>query len=212
MTIPLRYTVLTDGSSDLLLLSPLRWLIAQHTKTQFVLTWAELRNLPNPPKRLGEKIRTAIRLYPCDVLFIHRDAETATHNDRISEIDAALLKANLSDIGVVHVVPVRMQEAWFLFHETALRFASDNPNGNKELNLPPLKKIETIPDPKAKLHELLCEASGLRGRHLKKFNRDLSQRVHRLSTLIDDYSPLRQLAAFNALESEIKKIILHSNP
>jgi hypothetical protein len=44
---------------------------------------------------------------------------------------------------------------------TALRRAAGNPAGRSPLSLPPLSKIEAIPDPKETLHELLRVATEL---------------------------------------------------
>ncbi|BAZ12137.1 hypothetical protein NIES4071_39650 [Calothrix sp. NIES-4071] len=40
---------------------------------------------------------------------------------------------------------------------------------------------------------------------------DLHERVHRVSELIDDFSPLRTLPAFQALEADIQQIIQEQN-
>ncbi|MHC5613360.1 MAG: hypothetical protein ACYTXA_20770 [Nostoc sp.] len=103
------------------------------------------------------------------------------------------------------VIPVRMQEAWLLFDEAALRKAAGNPSGRQALQLPDICRLEQLPDPKDILYGLLCEASGLRGRRLKQFS--VNERVHRLAELIDDFSPLRALSAFQLLETEIQQVI-----
>ncbi|OKH56373.1 hypothetical protein NIES2101_00925 [Calothrix sp. HK-06] len=91
----------------------------------------------------------------------------------------------------------------------AIRFlsaiAAGNPRGNQRLRLPNINKLEQLPDPKEILHGLLYEASGLTGRRLKQFS--VHERVHRVSELIDDFSPLRALSAFQALEADIQQII-----
>jgi len=109
----------------------------------------------------------------------------------------------------VCVIPVRMQEAWFLFDEVALRKAAGNPSGYQPLQLPDTRKLEQIPDPKNTLHGLLCQASGLTGRRLKQFSSEkVSGCVHRLTELVDDFSPLRVLSAFQELEAEIQQVIV----
>jgi hypothetical protein len=37
--------------------------------------WADLGRLPRPPAALQNRILAAIDLFPCDLLFVHRDAE-----------------------------------------------------------------------------------------------------------------------------------------
>jgi hypothetical protein len=97
-----------------------------------------------------------------------------------------------------------MTEAWFLFDEPAIRRAAGCPNGDMDLRLPPLKSVESMPDPKALLLETLRTASNLSGRRLKKFEPDRL----RLANLIDDFSPLRALQAFCAVEEHLRSALL----
>ena len=96
-----------------------------------------------------------------------------------------------------------MQEAWLLFDEAAIRSAAGNPNGRQPLELPQLARIEQVPDPKEMLRELLRQASGLSRRRLER----LDDRPHRVADFIDDFTPLRTLAAFQAFETELGQII-----
>ena len=105
----------------------------------------------------------------------------------------------------VCVIPVRMQEAWLLFDEPAIRTAAGNPNGRNRLDLPRLQHVEGLPDPKEVLYELLRTASGLSGRRHKKL--PVSQLAQRVSDFIDDFAPLRTLPAFTALEDEIRETV-----
>lgn len=202
---PLTFTLLSDGSSDRALLPVLRWLVQQSSSRDFVGQWADLRFLRNPPKRLSERIETALALYSCDLLFIHRDAEGESRDARVTEI-----RGHLDELGspqpAVCVIPVRMQEAWLLFDEGAIRSAADNPRGRTLLPLPSLERVEEIPDPKALLLNLLTTASGLRPGRLHRFAPE--RRVHRLADLIEDFSPLRRLSAFQALEEDLRQVLL----
>lgn len=103
------------------------------------------------------------------------------------------------------VIPVRMLEAWLLFDEVAIRKAAGNPGGKCQLNLPNLRRLEEIADPKNELHSVLQQASELTGRRLKKFN--VYEKIFRVADLITDFSPLRQLSAFQALETDIQQAI-----
>jgi hypothetical protein len=105
---------------------------------------------------------------------------------------------------VVCVVPVQMTEAWLLFDESAIRLAAGNPNGKNPLNLPDLSIIEQIPDPKEILFRILREASGLKGRRLKKFN--MAQSRIRITELVCDFAPLRKLNAFQRFEKDISTL------
>src|SRR6266545_2388637 len=71
----LRFTFVTDGASDRALLPVLTWLLRQHSQRPFQPQWADLLYLRQPPRTLEDKIITALELYPCDLLFVHRDAE-----------------------------------------------------------------------------------------------------------------------------------------
>jgi len=63
---------------------------------------------------LSKKISLSLDLFPCDLLFVHRDTDRETTDARKEEIFKAIeqiseeLKANL----FVCVIPVRMTEAW----------------------------------------------------------------------------------------------------
>jgi hypothetical protein len=101
-----------------------------------------------------------------------------------------------------------MMEAWLLIDETALRLAAGNPNSTSRLDLPLTEAIESIPDPKARIEDLLLRASGLHGpRRLKRFRRDIGSAVQRLSQLIDDFSPLLRLSAFITFKDELEGIL-----
>ena len=204
----LRYTLLSDGSSDKALLPLLTWLLqSHHVECAILPTWADLRRLPKPPKTLSSRIISSLELYPCDLLFVHRDAEKEAREKRVAEIEEAIAQAvkSVQVPPAICVVPVHMQEAWLLFDEAALRRAAGNPRGRQPLELPDIAKLEQLPDPKNILHELLREASGLSPRRLKKFS--VNELVHRVAELIDDFTPLRSLPAFMTLEAEIEQVI-----
>ncbi len=204
----LNFTLLSDGSSDRALLPILTWLLKeQHVMIGINPQWADLRRVPKPPKTLAERIVRAVDLYPCDLLFIHRDAEREGREKRVGEIEAALLEAHkqVEVSPVICVVPVRMGEAWLLFNEKAIRRAAGNPNSQVPLDLPRLMRLEDLPDPKADLYNLICLASGLRGRRLKKLN--VRQSAVRVAEYIEDFSPLRTLPAFKALERDLEEVV-----
>lgn len=204
----LRYTLLSDGSADRALQHVLTWLLREHLAGWAIQPeWADLRRLPQPPRSLPDRIKIGIDLYPCDLLFIHRDAEREPRAVRVTEIRRAVEEVweHLAVPPVVCVVPVRMQEAWLLFDESALREAAGNPNGQHPLQLPDLADVERLPNPKRTLHDLLRAASDLPARRSRRLN--LGALVHRMASLIDDFSPLRQLSAFRELETDFKRTV-----
>ena len=194
----LRVTLVTDGSSDVVLVPILQWLMGQITPEDFEIRWADLRGLSETPRGLSQRLSVAIATYPCNLLFVHRDAEAQDPRIRYGEIQAA----NQTGCGHVCVVPVRMQEAWLLHDEAALREAAGRPSGTEVLSLPPARRWERLPDPKEILYQALRTANGARGRRARRFNP--GRAAHRLADLVTDWSPLRDLAAFTQLEADTR--------
>lgn len=86
----LTFTLLSDGSSDKVLTKILTWIIKQHLSDVPVLAkFGDLRRIPNPPKKLEERIQAALEYYACDILFVHRDAEKHSLEVRKHEISEA---------------------------------------------------------------------------------------------------------------------------
>ncbi len=94
-----------------------------------------------------------------------------------------------------------MLEAWLLFDETAIRRAAGNPNGRDKIDLPKLTRIESEPDPKQLLCDILSKASGLTGRKLKRF-KPLSKR-HLVAEEITSFAPLLKLEPFSRLQDAV---------
>ena len=202
----LRYTLLTDGSSDTALLPILSWALKWHVDCPVQETWADLRYLSRPPKRLADRIQVSLDLYPCDLLFIHRDAEREPLPKRIAEIRQGLEEAGQWKVTpAVCVIPVRMTEAWLLIDERAVRRAAGNPHGQEALDLPSVGTLEHVSYPKSLLYDCLRKASGLSGNRRKRFR--VTESVQRISSFIQDFSPLRSLSAFVCLENSIKRVV-----
>lgn len=200
----IRYVLLSDGSSDKMLMPVLNWLLRRHCP-RYALEpqWADLGRLPRPPKKLPDRITKTLELYEPDLLFIHRDAEKHSFESRHREIKTALTGQTCPP--AVCVIPVRMQEAWLLFDEGAIRRAAGNPNGRMPLQLPPIGSIEALPDPKALLYTMIRDASGRTGTRLKKLKPQKS--AHLISQLIDDFAQLQTLSAFCALEQDLTGVV-----
>jgi len=202
----IRYTLVTDGPSDRLLLAILDWLLGQHLCSPQG-EWFDPRPLAHPPRTLAEKIRRGREMFPCDVVFVHRDAEHRQPGERRSEIRRAAETAAAGD-ACLCVVPVRMTEAWFLFDEAGIRRAAGVPDGLALLGLPPTSRLETVSNPKSILHEALRVASGLSRKRLERFN--VMRAQYRLADRQADYSPLRVLPAFQELETDIVRFLANS--
>jgi hypothetical protein len=197
----IQYTLLSEGSSDQALLPILSFVLRERGAETVESQWADIGRLREPPQTLPEQIRTAIDLYPCDLLFVHRDADRLGHELRKEQIMRGLDEAEIG-VASVCVVPVRMTETWLLFDEQAIRAAAGRPRGRVAVNLPPLRRLEEEAYPKEALHQALRDASELRGRRLRDF--PVTQRVRRVAELIGDYGALRGLSAFRALEQEVR--------
>jgi hypothetical protein len=201
----LQFTLTTDGSFDRVLLNHLRWILRNQLGNRVALQprWADLRSLRRKPANLAEKIRLAVEFYPCDLLFIHRDAEGSNPAARCQEIHDAFVAAGVA-VPYVSVVPVRMTEAWLLFDEQSVRSAAGNPNGEAAIDIP-AKSPEEMADPKIFLHNALRTASELKGRRLRDFN--VRQASHRVAEYVGDFSPIRRLCAFAKLETQIAEVL-----
>lgn len=200
-------TLLCDGSSDRMLIPAIKWLLVEHfPELAFNFEHADIRRFSNKKLTLSERICLALDLFPCEILFVHRDAEKDSYEMREAEIQKAIEHAICELPDVLPVVPIRMSEAWLLIDEDAIRAASGNPNGTMPLDLPPIKSLETIIDPKELLIDKLKLATGLNRRRLKRFNP--SSAIHNLAEMIEDFSQLRSLSAFSRLEEIIKRLDL----
>lgn len=130
----IQYTLLSEGSSDQALLPILSFVLRERGAETVESQWADIGRLREPPQALPDQIRTAIDLYPCDLLFVHRDADRVGHGFRREEIIHALDAAGIH-VESVCVVPVRMTETWLLIDEGAIRGAAGRPRGRAALNL-----------------------------------------------------------------------------
>lgn len=205
MSRSLDFTLVGDGSSDRVLLHPIRWLLCDLGWTVTADHWADFSVLPEQPKGLPNRILAAARLFPARVLVVHRDAERESRAARVREIRAALARLAGVAMPAVCVVPVRMTEAWLLVDEAAVRQAAGNPNGQRPLAMPPIGQLESLPNPKACLHDLLEDACGLPARRRGRLN--AGKAVQRVGELIHDYAPLRRLPAFQAFEEELVRVL-----
>jgi hypothetical protein len=194
-----RYTLLADGASDQRLMPIIDWVMRDiGVEKPLLPQWADRSRFPRKVKGLEERVRLAVSAYPCDVLFVHRDAEKVSYEDRLSEVVSAIQN---SEVVSIPVIPVRMTEAWLLFDEMAIRRASGNPNGRIDINLPDKKKFEELTDPKDTLHGLLRLSSGLSGRRLRQLNESSCAAL--VAGYIDDFSPLKGVTSFDRFRESV---------
>lgn len=202
----LTYTLSSEGSSDQMLLPLLDWVLRQCSRELFNGQWANPDAFDNPAKDAATRIQQSLRYYESDLLFMHRDADGTPLAQRTKEIEDAIAAAHLGHPAVC-VVPVKMTEAWFLFDETAIRYAADNPDGTVPLGLPTHAEAQRRADPKALLREAILTASEASGRQRRGIERGISLRKHIVASRIEDYSPLRAHQAFQQLEHSVRRIV-----
>jgi hypothetical protein len=190
----LKLILICDGTSDICLADVVTWLMDEHfPAVRFRVLPA--RELIPARESLGVRLEKTVHLYAPDLIVCHRDAEANGIDARREEIVQA--SAGI-DVPAVPLIPVRMLEAWLLFSEAAIRSAADNRHGDGPLQLPPIGQLETTANPKQILLTALKDASGLSARRRRAFN---EQRARSLITShVDDFSPLRRLAAFREFE------------
>lgn len=206
----INYTLLSDGSSDKALMPVIEWTIHQIVPSLLIQgVRADLTRLKEQPKDLTHRIDKALELYPCNVLFIHRDSEGEPHSSRQAEIETATSKIS-SYQSIVEVIPVRMMEAWLLIDEQAIKTAAGNPNGRYNVTLPKNTMLEKISDPKLVLKNHLKQASGLKGRQLDKFN--VGKAVHLVADNIDDFSALKNLPSYRAFVEKLTTVLTTYKP
>lgn len=211
MTTDVRTAVLVaEGSSDACLVRVLEWLLKECDPAPRVwrveFATRRLREMvpENPHGGLAAKVYAALAAAPCDLLFVHRDADNAGRGVRVNEIADAVRLVNPAKPHVP-VVPVRETEAWLLVDERAIRNAASNPNGTNVIDLPPVRKIEGISDPKSCLLQALRDASQLGGRHLKRFDAEVCRA--RVVDHMASFEPLRKLQAFRDLEADLSRVL-----
>lgn len=206
-----RFTLLAEGSSDRVLIPILRWMLLHHHGSfDWIGQFAELHELPRPPKGLSERISVTNEYFPSDILFIHRDADRESVEKRREEISSAFAETDgLEDLVWTPVIPVRMTEAWLLISETALRSAVGNLHGKVSLSIPPIGKLEGVPNPKAVLEQHLIIASELTGRRRKKFH--FPEHRARIPDFIDDWKQLLEVPSARRLFEEIGTLTFQSH-
>lgn len=189
-------TLVAEGSSDYVLVPLIEFVLDEHCNIPHVTTFAE--GLPSGPLR--ERVNLALSLHPCDLLFVHRDADRAQVQQREQEIRAALVSPDAPR--AIFMIPVRMTEAWLLIDEMAIRRAAGNTSGVANLGLPPFAKLEAQADPKGLLFAALERASELGPNRLRRFDRNRARR--QVSGFMEDPSILRKLPSFVHFEEQVQ--------
>ena len=171
----MKFLFACEGSSDAALIPHIQRLIVEHSDVGTVDGDSWHRNSP-----LARRIQTGIQAAESvDVLFVHRDANSAGADARFQEIAHAVEAAGVT-VPWVSVVPVRVTEAWLLLDEAAIRKAVGRPNGRTPLDLPTPREAERRAEPKRILADAFLAASEATGRREKIIRRDFSRLRGRL--------------------------------
>lgn len=190
-------TLVGDGPSDEVLIPIISKVIDQRfPDVNYAIVFAKTC-LSDGPRNIAQKSARAIRDYPCHLLIVHRDAEREDPNSRVDEIHVALGNRH----PYVPLAPIRMTEAWLLVDEIAIRRASGNPNGREPIELPNIRTLEYLVDPKSILESLIKSASGLAGRRLNALN--TARLKWRVSENIESLTALRTIPAFARFEDAL---------
>ena len=197
-------TLLAEGSSDGVLI-PLLQLLLQDVFDAPIAATAMANLSISKSLSLTERITQALSLFPSEILFVHRDSDAENPHKRTLEILSAVKHATPTKL--VCVVPVRMTETWLLTQDVPIRRAAGNPHGTIALNLPPLKKLETLIDPKETLFQCLRIAKDGSSRQMHKFIPE--QHRHKVGENTTDLSKLRLLPSFMHLENQLREYSNH---
>ena len=199
----IRFLLVCDGSSDAALITHITRLTLRggHSDPQGQ-TWYR-------PGRLAEKISDGLEFSGgCDLLLVHRDAEASRETPsagperRYDEIEGAVRAVGF-DGPYVGIVPVRMTESWLLLDEPTIRDIAGWRSGVTSLNLPAINRVEHVADPKDRLWQALRTASGLAGRHLGRFERDIPALRYQLLEHLPVVGPLEHLPSWVRFRNDL---------
>ena len=160
----IRFLLVCEGSSDTALLNHIERLLVDCGASEAAGTASCFG------RRVRDKISFGLSYYgEADLLFVHRDANSAGAATRYDEISREVEAAGYSGQWI-GIVPVRAMEAWLLVDEDAIRRVAGRPVSTESLLLPPPHRVESIGDPKEALKRALYRAAAPQGaRRRKKF-------------------------------------------
>lgn len=190
MSRQLSYLLVADGGTDRALVPIIEWAIHRLDPDVEILE-PEFRKRKGPVKDFIDALDTGAM-----IVFIHRDGEAAGLATRLQEFDG------VARDDVVPVVPVRMTESWLLVDAPAIARAADKPSA--VVTTPNSNQLESIGNPKKTLEDLLLDAAGSpTGRRKKQFKRSIVERRVSVASLVNDYSALESLPAFQQFQADL---------
>ena len=200
-----RFLLICEGSSDAALVSHIAELLIDCGASE-ADGIASYRG-----RGIEDKIRHGLEYHgSVDVLFVHRDADSAGRPARLQEIETGRAAAGHRGRWV-GVIPVRMTEAWLLADEAAIRRVAGRPRGMEPLNLPATGKLEEVADPKRMLKDALLLAAGaIRGRRRKRFAADFGGLRRQLLETLPVGGPLEQVAAWVRFRKDVADAVVEA--
>ncbi|MEW2381912.1 hypothetical protein AB0873_07450 [Micromonospora sp. NPDC047707] len=196
-----------EGSSD----RPL----ADHVQLLFLDRGVDV-NLSHPPfdrlTKVGKDVRSRVAKGlelmngEADLIVVHRDADAFRYVDRLKEITTAV-RAVTGDASLVPIIPVTMTEAWLLLDEAAIRHVAGNPNGHRKLDLPKLREVEGLRNPKKKLEECILAASEESGRRRERVKSRFDEHRRQLLERLDRTGLVRRLDSWQRLVEAVDQVV-----
>lgn len=211
MNLDVELALIAEGTSDKVLIQPIRWLCNDIQPDLSYEIEPIIFHDVSPKPDLTTKIEIVLSENRHQIILVHRDQDNMTRIDRTREIETAVGSAynklkSAAVLPCIPIIPVRMTEAWFLIDEASIKKAAGYPNNRVPLNLPSPRQLESVPDAKNLLYDKIRTASGHTGRKLKKVRPQ--QTIHTLADVIEDYSSLDQLPAFQTLRRDLTAAML----
>lgn len=206
-----RFILLCEGSSDRALVPHLERLLVSCGAPATVGFSVPLSTVKDPGGGRGSVLERKMEAVlsvetEYDLLFVHRDSDTAGHETRTREINEASANVALN-VNRVPIVPVRTTEAWILLDEVAIRRVAGKPGGRQPLNLPRPSRVEHLADPKGALETALVAASGCSGNRLRKFRNKFGQHRRILLEQLPIGGALDHVPAWARLREAISALV-----
>ena len=213
----IQFLLVCEGSSDDALVYHIEKLLIKcgateadgvpfHGKPHDTHSRQEVEQSRETLSELAKKVKYGLELFGApgrlpDLLFVHRDADhyrdtkDAGPGKRYDEIHEAVPSASHS-CQYVGVVPVRMTEAWLLVDKCEIRRVAGKPDNRCNLDLPALRGIERIGNPKQCLQELLLQAGSPSGRRRQNFKSKFGSHRRQLIENLPVGGPLEWLPSW----------------
>ena len=206
-----RFALLCEGTSDRPLVAHLRRLLSKCGATESVGSAIPLSSIPDQRDSRGSALSRKIRIAltnesELDLLFVHRDANSAGYDARVREVGEAFGNVGGS-IDWIPIVPDRATEAWLLLDEDAIRRAAGNPRGRQPLHLPRPSQVEGVSDPKTALRDALAAASGHTGSRLRRFKKRFGPQRRVLLEQLPIFGGLAQVRSWLRLREAVTDFV-----